>query len=452
MPGRWDGFLARLDNLSMKALLPLMTTLQRMLTMTRHTLTWIRKGARAVALVWEGMVRDACFELAAALSYVTLISLVPVSAISVALFKSLGVLEFAQNWVVQLLSAHLIPSSISEVAAWVDTFVTNLNVARLSLLGLVVLVLAALSLFATLEGALNRIWKVKRSRRFLDRFTTFWALLTLGPVLIGYSIYLTAWLQRTAVERGLMAVEPVRTLVPVLGPFFFAWIAFALVYYFVPNTKVRLDSAFAGALLAGTLFELWKRGFNFYVSKVIIVQRSVYGSLGLIPVFLGWVFAAWVILLLGSEISHLIQTGQYQPWATRGREEGSSWTSFLGARSFLMAATRLIAGRPPITGRELAEDLGVSRSEIEEALAPILSEGLLLRAEESGGLVPGVDLARTPASRLLSALRGRELASYETKLAGPSSPYVPALAYLDNPVRDATLGELMSFQRGERDA
>ncbi len=413
----------------------------------------IRTGALAVALVWEGMVKDACFELAAALSYVTLISLVPVSAISVALFKSLGVLEFAQNWVVQLLSAHLIPSSISEVAAWVDRFVTNLNVTRLSLLGLVVLVLAALSLFATLEGALNRIWKVKRSRKFLDRFTTFWALLTLGPVLIGYSIYLTAWLQRTATETGLLAVEPIRTMVPVLGPFFFAWIAFALVYYFLPNTKVRLVSALAGAFSAGTLFELWKRGFNFYVSKVIIVQRSVYGSLGLIPVFLGWVFAAWVILLLGSEISHLIQTGQHQPWATRGREEGSSWRSFLAARSFLMAAARFLAGQSPITGRELAEELGVSRSEIEEALEPVLVEGLLLRASDSGGLVPAVDLRTTSASRLLSALRGRRLASYESNLAGASSRYAAALAYLDNPVEPASLLELMEMkvnsQRGE---
>jgi membrane protein len=422
-----------------------------MVSATRQTLRGIQKGARAATLVWEGMVRDACFELAAALSYVTLISLVPVSAISVALFKSLGVLEFAQNWVVQLLSAHLIPSSISEVASWVDRFVTNLNVARLSILGLVVLVLAALSLFATLEGALNRIWKVKRSRRFLDRFTTFWALLTLGPVLIGYSIYLTAWLQRTAVETGMMGAEPLRSVVPVLGPFFFAWIAFALVYYFLPNTKVHLTSAFAGALIAGTLFELWKRGFNFYVSKVIIVQRSVYGSLGLIPVFLGWVFAAWVILLLGSEISHLIQTGRHQPWASRGREEGSSWTSFLGARAFLMAARRLLTGEPPITGRELAEELGVSRSEIEEALTPILTKGLLLRAEESGGLVPGVDLARTPASRLLSALRGRKLASYEMKLAGASSPFMHALAYLDNPVGDATLIELAEVERGGRE-
>jgi membrane protein len=423
--------------------------LMRLVHGVKRVLAGVRAGGRALSLVWEGMVRDACFELAAALSYVTLISLVPVSAISVALFKSMGVLEFAQNWVVQLLSAHLIPSSISEVASWVDRFVTNLNVARLSLLGLVVLVLAALSLFATLEGALNRIWKVKRSRRFLDRFTTFWALLTLGPVLIGYSIYLTAWLQQTAVDTGLMAVEPLRSLVPVLGPFFFAWIAFALVYYFLPNTKVRVSSALAGAFTAGTLFELWKRGFNFYVSKVIIVQRSVYGSLGLIPVFLGWVFAAWVILLLGSEISHLIQTGRHQPWASRGREEGSSWTSFLGARAFLMAAARLLAGQSPVTGRELAEELGVSRSEIEEALVPILTEGLLLRVEESGGLVPGVDLAGTGASRLLSALRGRQLASYETKLAGPSSPFRGALAFLDNPVGEATLLELMEMERGE---
>ena len=264
-------------------------------------------------------------------------------------------------------------------------------------------------------------------------------------MLIGYSIYLTAWLQRTAVETGLMALEPIRTLVPLIAPFLFAWVAFALVYYFLPNTRVRLAPALAGAFSAGTLFELWKRGFNLYVAKVILIQKSVYGSLGLIPMFLGWVFAAWVILLIGSEVSHLIQTGQHQPWATRGRQEGSSWSSFMAARAFLMAAKNLIRNAPPVTGRELAEEMGVTRSELEEALEPLVSAGLLVRAEASGGLVPGVDLAATAASRLLSALRGRPLASYEAKLGGQTSPYAEALAYLDNPKGDATLLQLTTM-------
>jgi membrane protein len=250
--------------------------------------------------------RDNGLQVAAALSYSTLLAIVPLAAITLALISALPALDEVRADLLFDIYSNVLPQTQTEIAQHFEDLVGNAE--NMTIYGLIGLAVMVLLLFSTVVQTLNRIWRVTRPRPFLLQFSIYLSLLIFGPILFGASLTLTSYLFAIAEERGYTEYAEYATYATRLPgityavPLVLAWIGYTVVYFLVPYTSVRLRDAAAGGLIAAVLFEILKNGFGFYVSYVPTYQ-TIYGALAAIPILLIWLHAAWTTLIIGAEVA-----------------------------------------------------------------------------------------------------------------------------------------------------
>lgn len=268
--------------------------------------------------LWRQFRDDRSFEAAAALSYTSLLALVPLMAVMLGVISAFPVFDQWASELEAYIFSNFVPAAGDAVQEHLNQFVDR--TAGLTGAGTVFLIITAILLMSTIERSLNRIWRVSAPRRISGRLVTYWAVLTLGPLLMGGSLALTSYL--AAVPR--LAPEAVRSVLDGLflniTPFVVALIGFALVFLVVPNRRVRLRDALTGAVISAILFELAKRGFVVYVTHFPTYER-LYGALAAVPLFLVWIYVSWVVVLLGASVAAALTTFNYRKsswrWAQR---------------------------------------------------------------------------------------------------------------------------------------
>ena len=238
-----------------------------------------------------------CTEAAASLSYTSLLSLVPLLAVIFAGFSSFSVFQDLFLEVQQFVFANFVPSSSELIQNYLNDFVGKAS--RLTLVGLLGLFVVALMLMWQIDRALNHIWGANKGKNILHTFLTYWAVLTLGPVLMGVSLMVTSYIVSLPVITTAADTIGVRTQFLAMIPIIMTLLAFTLIYLIVPNTRVTFFHALIGGLTATLFFELAKRGFALYVSHNT-TYTSLYGALATVPIFLIWIYISWLVTLLGA--------------------------------------------------------------------------------------------------------------------------------------------------------
>lgn len=252
-----------------------------------------------IKLLWQRIDEDAMTTLAGNLAYVSLLSLVPLVAVVFALFAAFP--SFA-NVSVQLktfIFNNFVPASGTVIQSYLEQFVANVN--KMTAVGAVGLVVTALLLMYAIDTSLNTIWRSKRKRPIVYSFAVYWMILTLGPLLAGASLAISSYL----LSLRWASVTGVSWLIDYglrIFPLLLSWLSFWLLYSIVPTRQVPAKDALIGALVAGLLFELGKKGFALYVTMFPSYQL-IYGVLAVIPILFLWVYWTWCIVLLGAEIS-----------------------------------------------------------------------------------------------------------------------------------------------------
>jgi membrane protein len=256
--------------------------------------------------------RDNCVVRAAALSFVLLLALVPATFVFLIVLKILGAFETYGDKLVDLAAKRIAPQAqeFATVQKWLSE-TTDKLVAQASgdisgisfnLLSFGAMIVTAGLLLTAIEKSLNDIWHVKVKRSIIKRFSNIWMIITLGPVLVFFSYYFGLSLY-TGVQKELASQSYLYSAFLFVLPYFFSIVLFYLVLQFTPYTAVRADAALMGAIFSGLVWEFSKVPFNAYVTNVIS-PTGVYGSLGVIPFFLLWVYLTWVIMLFGAEIAY----------------------------------------------------------------------------------------------------------------------------------------------------
>jgi len=238
------------------------------------------------AALWE-IFTENTMHMAAALSYVSLLALVPLATVVLSTFSLFPVFS---GWSEQLQSFvydNLVPASSDVVKENIDNFVGKAG--RLTVVGLIFLLVTALIMLATIEDSLNKIWQVHKGRTIGQRILTYWTMITLGPLLLGAGLSLTSY--------GGLDSAVIKIL-----PFAFETTAFILAYVLMPNCKVKFLHAMAGGIITSLFFQLAKKGFVLYVAKFNIYE-VMYGTLAALPIFLIWIFLSWSFFLLGAQIA-----------------------------------------------------------------------------------------------------------------------------------------------------
>lgn len=249
--------------------------------------------------VAKRFVDDRCVRVASSLSFTTLLALVPLTAVTLAVLSLFPVFSTWMGVIQEFIYSNFVPAAGETVHKHLMQFAGKTG--RLTAVGLVFLAVTAILLMATIEQAFNDIWRVANTRKLVHRFLSYWALLTLGPLLIALSLTLTTQLIALSFfDRAI--VSAVERVMGWILPLIFEVGAAMLLYIVVPNTPVRWRQALVGAVFAVILLEVAKLLFATAMKYLFASYQIVYGAIAILPVFLIWIYISWLIVLLGAVV------------------------------------------------------------------------------------------------------------------------------------------------------
>lgn len=377
---------------------------------------WLRYAVDLVRHSNRELRANDAGELAAGLTYRTIFGLVPLLMVSMLVFRLFGDMDAAAARLQQATYSffnYQVDASRPEAAAFkamldervlqVMRGVSNLHFETIGTLGAVLLIWAALGLLVAFENASNRIYRAPRGRGWPMRIFVYWSVLTLGPLLLLAVLYAAEfWL---GAAETLPVVGPLFALLGELGSLGGSFLALGLLYKLMPNTHVRYRPAAAGALVAAALWDASKWGFGLYVSRALPYLK-LYGALGLIPLFLFWLYVNWLIVLFGLQIAFTLQGMRGRVFEipdTRGALAASDPQWLLPLVGAIARASR--EGQPA-SRQGLAEELMLRLEAVAELVRVLEDEGLVVEVMHAGsedvGLMLALPAERIPLTRIVA--------------------------------------------------
>jgi len=368
-------------------------------------------GSRVGYAAVRGFVATRVTVRAAALTYYTVLSLVPFLAFSFAVLKGFGAYDsFIQGtvrpYLDQTFGAN--PALLGSIERILQ-FVERTNVSALGAVGLVALVYTSVSLLGSVEDALNEIWGARARRSILRQVTDYVTLLVTTPLLMvaataaataaqssGVVVFL-----RDALNLGEVIDVVLRfTSLATVGAAFFA------VYVILPNTRVRPLSALLGAAVAAVL---WHVALVLYVRLQVGVSsyNALYSVLGAFPIFLVWTYVSWIVLLVGGQVAAAHQNQRLLRQRLRSSHLDQALRETLAVVVAAHVARDFLAGAPRRSAAALAEAVGAPELAVQDVLDALVRAGVLVRTDEGGQPrhVPGRDVDALRVSDLRDAVR-----------------------------------------------
>ncbi|GLQ47586.1 UPF0761 membrane protein [Dyella lipolytica] len=289
--------------------------------------------------IWQRFLDDKCFETAGALSYTTLVSLVPLTVAMLAMFAAFPMFEDARETLINFVFSNFVPTAGDEVQKALLAFSSNAR--SLTGISILVMLFSAVSMMNSIEDRLNRIWQVHRHRPWGPRLLLYWAALTLGPILVVGGIAVTSYVAAVPVLRDASQQLGIGQELLKALPFVVTFLTLWLMYTTIPNRRVNKTHTAIGALLGAMLFEIARWGFTHYVMRAQNYQQ-IYGALAIIPLLLLWIYLSWVIVILCASIAASISSFEYQA-PCDAMPEGSEFLGLLVVLRHFVDAQR--AGR-----------------------------------------------------------------------------------------------------------
>jgi membrane protein len=368
------------------------------------------------------------------LVYTTLLSIVPLLAVSFSVLKAFGVhtrFEIFLYYFLEPLGDKGVDLSLKIIG-----FVENVNVSVLGSIGLAVLVYTVMSQIHKMESALNYIWNVKSTRSFEKRFSNYLSVLLVGPVLIFSAIGITGSLMSTAMIQKILAIKSLGGIIYYAGrlvPYVLVSAAFTFIYIFLPNIKVRFTSALTGGLFSGVIWKITGMVFaSFIVSSA--QYSAIYSGFSIMIFFLIWLYWSWFILLVGAKVSYY----QQYPRLVYDRKSPLSLSSKMREKLALLIMF-LIGDNFHRDAQHwrlepLSKRLGLPPVIVQESLTMLEKKGLIITSyEEPPAYLPAKDLESISIREILDAVR----ISGDEALAGNKFIAIPEVDDLISHTDDA---------------
>jgi membrane protein len=386
------------------------------------------------ARVVHSFLRNRCPVHASALAFSSLLGLIPILAVafsvSTLILKSQDQGEAQVRLLVGKIietvspytggaspSAHdLARAKQEEAVQKIQEFIQNTQSKTIGGVGMLAFVLVAISMLRRIEATFNDIWGVTRGRAWYTQVVLYWAVISLGPILVMLAMGLTGSAQFAATREWLMRWPWLGGVVFRSVPLLVLMGLFTMLYQMMPNTRVRLGAALAGSLVAGLLWQ-GNSLLGVLVATRITQNNAIYGSLGMVPVLMIGLYFSWLILLFGAQVAYgfqnrkaYLQDRQAELVNQRGRE--------LAALRVMVLVARQFAGGAPAPGiTQLANSLAVPSKLVSQVLQPLLRAQLILETNDRiPAYVPGRALDRISAHQILQAIRagqGQDLSPSE---------------------------------------
>jgi membrane protein len=299
-----------------------------------------------------------------------------------------------------------------EIARRINQFIQNTRSGTLGVTGSVLLIFVGISMLSRIEETFNDIWGVKRGRSWFTRLVLYWGVISLAPLLMVVAFGLATGPHLAGTKKLLTTMPIVSHLMFQILPIVVLCLTLSLFYMLIPNTKVRWRAALVGGLVAGVLWHLNNAVSVLYVSRVVSNSR-IYGSLGLVPVFMIGLYCSWLILLFGAQVAYAFQNRatyveekQVENINQRGRE-------FVALRLMTCIGQRFLRGQPPATDVEIGQELSVPTRLVLEIMNTLCAARLVVEAVGAEpAYLPARPLENITCHDILLAMRtaqGQEL-------------------------------------------
>lgn len=253
-------------------------------------------------------VRERFTYAASALTFTTLLAIVPLMAVVISVLSAFPVFHALSTELQQFVFQNFIPAAGQVVQQYLNSFIQQTG--KLSAVGTVILIVTSIMMMLTIEHALNDIWKIDRRRYSIAAIVRYWAVLSLVPIMIGLTLMAMSYVVSLPLVTGAAATLGMKSVLLSAIPFILTVLALTLLYVEVPNCKVPTRYGLIGAIIATTLFELAKKGFVMYLTH-FPTYKIIYGALATIPIFFIWVYLSWVIILFGALVSNVLTNRRY---------------------------------------------------------------------------------------------------------------------------------------------
>lgn len=366
-----------------------------------RALRWVLAPLRYLYALLRDLARGQLGLHAMGLVYSTLFAIVPLIAVAVAVLQVFGF----QSALEPVLHEFLRPLGAqgNELAGRILGFVENVQGSILGTVGFVFLLFTALSMIQKVEGALNFVWHVERSRSFGRRLTEYLVVLLVGPAVAVIAMVLLASFEASDVVARLSGLDGDPAARPRFAPYVMMIGLFLFVYVYMPNVRVRIGPAFVGALFAGAL---WATTGALFARIVVYSAKTaaIYAGFAVVLLFLVWLYLSWLILLLGAQLSFYFQ----HPEQLRSGHEEIPTTGALRERLALsvmyLVGKRFLDGSPRWTIADLAERLAVPGTVLDDIVTALQAHGLVLDVEDDT-VAPARDLGSIRLEDVLAAVR-----------------------------------------------
>lgn len=343
---------------------------------------------------------------AMSLVYTTLLSVVPLLAVSFSVLKGFGV----HNQLEPVLLNFLAPLGAKgvEVSNNIIGFVENVKVGVLGSLGLVFLLYTVVSLTQKVESSFNFVWQVERLRALAQRFSSYLTVILVGPVLMFTALGVTATVMNTSLVQYLISVKPLGEVI-VLGsrliPYLLVIAAFTFIYMFIPNTRVKLLPAVVGGVVAGVLWQTSGWAFAAFVATSTN-YAAIYSGFAILILLLIWLYLSWMILLLGAQVAFYVQHPQYVTREPVRFDLSNRLRERLALQLMFMVADHHLNGREPWTLDAFAQHLGLPMQPVNQVLRLMMDTGFVAETnEEPPAYLPRRDIETIALADLLDVVR-----------------------------------------------
>ncbi|MBU1076962.1 MAG: YihY family inner membrane protein [Spirochaetes bacterium] len=334
-------------------------------------------------LVFHGFIKNKCLLRASALTYTTILAIVPLLAVAFSILKGFG---FQNTSTIRNVLLKF-SGGKSAIADNIVQYINNTNVGTLGAIGVALLFFTVISLLGNIEKSFNVIWGIRKGRPFTRKITDYLSVTLIAPLLFIVAASATATLQSNVIIQKLLSISVLSYIylfILKVLPYTMIWLVMTFLYSFLPNTNVKFTSALGGGIIGGTLWQIAQWG---YISFQVGVAKygAIYGSFAPLPLFLIWVYFSWVIVLLGAQISFAIQnlkTFQKEAGVLKVDNEKKQK---LAVKILLLLSKNFEAGNEPLTNEDMANQLTIPVTLVNEVLYILEKYRIVIQVKKTGG-------------------------------------------------------------------
>ncbi len=407
------------------------------------------KAARILMMTIHGYTHNRCPLRASALTFYTLLSIVPVAAMAFGIAQGFGVEKVLRKQLLENFPGQ--QEVITQIIGYANSLLENTQGGLIAGIGIIFLFWAVIRVLGQIEMSLNDIWEVEKARPISRKLSDYLSIMIIGPVLVivagSTTVYIRTQVTNIAEQVALIGMfSPVIFFFLRLLPFFLIWVVFTLIYKLMPYTKVYFSSALIAGIIAGSLYQFVQWAY-LYFQVGVSRYNAIYGSFAALPLFLVWLNLSWLITLIGALVSASYQNVNILEVESEEMEISPSYRNLLSLYVAHMIIKRFARGEPACTREEISRVLKIPLPLLQYLLVRLVRSGILSSVqtdkEEEAAYQPGWDIGSMTIKSVIDAIQHQGSEELPIEKNREYNALVEAMTAFDEAVNQSSANRLM---------